>query len=535
MAIVAKQPSALEQQEMLIQALKQPECYPHPVESVRVVQTHVSWIILTGQYAYKIKKPVDFGFLDFTTLAQREHFCREELRLNQRFSDQLYLDVVSIGGTLQRPRLEASGAAPTIEYAVKMRQFPTGQLLSDYADRGELNTAMAGQIARQLAVFHQNAPSDPEQAVQFGQPQAIFQTVIGNFDALQLQKPLFPGESAQQEQLRQWSEQEWRRLYPVFEQRAKQHVRECHGDLHLGNIAWWDGHAVFFDCIEFSAQFRWTDTISELAFLLMDLHQRDLGELAQEVLNNYLQHCGDYAGLAVLNFYCVYRAMVRAKVCRLQLAQQSGQNTALQQKYRAYLSLAAQFTESHIPILCITHGLSGSGKSFVSRHLARTLRAIHLRSDVERKRLVGLEPTGRSNSEPGSGIYTENLNEQTYLALWHSANAALNAGFSVIVDATFLSRACRDQFKNLAGQHSAPFLILVCRAAEKTLEERVSQRAARGQDASEADGKVLALQKQNYKPLDAQERSYAMIVETDRPQALAHLRQFVQTLFGQSL
>lgn len=534
MAIVAKQLSALEQQEILIQALERPECYPHPVESVRVVQTHISWILLTGLYAYKIKKPVDFGFLDFTSLAQREHFCHEELRLNRRFSDQLYLDVVSISGSVQHPRLEESQAHPAIEYAVKMRQFPSGELLSDYADRGELNTAMAGQIARQLAEFHHDAPREPQQAEKFGHPQAIYETVMGNFEALQRQAPVYSGEAEMQERVRQWTEQEWRRLQPVFAYRIEQHVRECHGDLHLGNIAWWDGKAVFFDCIEFSAQFRWTDTISELAFLLMDLHQRDLAGLAQEVLNNYLQHTGDYGGLAVLNFYCAYRAMVRAKVCRLQLAQQSDQNSVLQKKYRDYLSLAAKFTEPSSPILCITHGLSGSGKSFVSRHLAGTLNAIHLRSDVERKRLVGLEPLGSSDSKPGAGIYTETLNEQTYSALWHSANAALNAGFSVIVDATFLSLSCREHFKNLAGQHSAPFLILVCRAADKTLEERLSQRAAEGLDPSEADGKVLAMQKQNYKPLDAQELSYAVIVETDRPQALAQLRQSVGTLFSQS-
>lgn len=535
MVLAAKQPNALEQQEYLIQALEKPECYPHPVESVRVVQTHVSWIILTGLYAYKIKKPVDFGFLDFTTLANREHFCQEELRLNRRFSEQLYLDVVSICGSVQHPRVGATGAQPVIEYAVKMRQFPAGQLLSDYADRHEVNTAMAGQIARQLAKFHQQGTPEPAQAQKFGQPEAIYQAVLDNFESLLRKPPVYSGEAEQQEQVRRWTEQEWRRLQPVFALRAGQNVRECHGDLHLGNIAWWNGQAVFFDCIEFNDQFRWIDTISELAFLLMDLRHRDLEELAQEVLNTYLQQTGDYSGLAVLNFYCIYRAMVRAKVCRLQLAQHSDQNAVLQQEYRSYLSLAAKLTESNSPILCITHGLSGSGKSFVSRHLARTLGAIHLRSDVERKRLVGLEPLGRSESEPGSGIYTETLNEQTYSSLWHSANAALNAGFSVIVDATFLSRACRDHFKHLAEQHSAPFLILVCRASDKILEERVSQRSAQGLDASEADSGVLAMQKQNYKPLDAQERSYAMIVETDRPQALAQLRQFVQTVFSQSV
>ncbi|MBP3865899.1 MAG: phosphotransferase, partial [Pseudomonas sp.] len=295
----------------LIAALQNPDLYPHEVDGFQVIETHISWVILTGPYAYKLKKPVNFGFLDFTELTGREHFCNEELRLNQRLTEGLYLDVLPITGTAEAPAF--GGEGPAIEYALKMRQFPQSQLLSTLQANGELNAAHIDEMAQQIARFHMQAPHVPATHYQ-GTPEAVMDPVRQNFEQI---RPFLSDKAdlLQLEALQAWAEASFTRLKPLFEQRKAQgFIRECHGDIHLGNATMIDGKVVIFDCIEFNEPFRFTDVYADTAFLAMDLEDRGLKCLARRFVSQYLELTGDYQGLELLNFYKAYRALVRAKV-----------------------------------------------------------------------------------------------------------------------------------------------------------------------------------------------------------------------------
>ena len=304
----------------LIRAMQDPSLYPHPVKHFSVIETHISWVILTGEYAYKIKKPVNLGFVDFSTLARREHFCKEELRLNRRFSAALYLEVVAIRGSRTRPHLSAEGAV--IEYAVKMREFTQTGLLGSYAKEQRLEPAHIDSMADIIADFHGQAQrADPGTA--FGSCDTFLKWSRENFEHIEAVLParLLPqGFDA----LKKWCLSLSREQRNSIDERlANGFVRECHGDLHLGNMAFVDGRITLFDCIEFNEELRWIDISSEMAFVAMDLQAHGYSGFAWRFINRYLQACGDYSGLPVLRRYLVYRALVRAKVEALSAQQHS--------------------------------------------------------------------------------------------------------------------------------------------------------------------------------------------------------------------
>jgi len=305
--------------------------------------------------------------------------------------------------------------------------------------------------------------------------------------------------------LRGWSEQTLAHLAPLLEHRRQAgRIRECHGDLHLGNMALLEGVITVFDALEFSPSLRWIDVISDLAFLVMDLERRRRPELAARVLNRWLECSGDYAGMALWRWYVTYRALVRAKVAALRLAQQggadpapgpSGDRPALERDLRDYLQLALERGVSPRPsTLVITHGLSGSGKTHLAADLCRRLGWIHLRSDLERKRPFGL-PLDRPSPGQVPGLYdpatTRTLYEQT---LPDAARAVLGAGWSLIVDATFLLREQRRCMAQVARQLGCRFVILSFPADPGQARVRIDQRRAAGDDASDADASVLAHQ-----------------------------------------
>jgi len=261
----------------LIRGLRHARAYSVPVGPIRVIETHISWVILTGDVAYKIKKPVDFGFLDFTRLEDRHHFCQEELRLNRRLAASLYLDCVAVTGSPSCPRMEGEGQA--IEYAVKMRQFDNDNLFDTLAARGRLTVPLLERLAERLADFHADAPVATADTG-FGSPAAIRQAARQNLEIL-AQAALEPADRLALPPLAEWIETTGLALTPVFLARQRQgFIRECHGDLHLGNIVLQDGYALPFDAIEFNPDFRWIDPMSELAFLIMDLEVHGLGCLA---------------------------------------------------------------------------------------------------------------------------------------------------------------------------------------------------------------------------------------------------------------
>lgn len=500
--------TTLESRDSIIQAMQTAEFYDHEVTEVVMLQTHISWVFLTGTYAYKVKKPMDFGFLNFTELSQRKHFCEEEIRLNKRLADQVYLETVRITGTETAPVLNGEGEA--IEYAVKMRQFDQSDLVDGVLRAGKLQAQHIDDIADQAAHFHQTIQISDQQSP-CGTADIVNAPVIQNFEQLD---PLISDITAREqlERLTVWSEQEFTKIKPALEQRKKDgFIRECHGDMHLGNMALINGQITIFDGIEFNEEFRWIDVMSEVAFLFMDLFDRKAEAYAYRFLNRYLEHTGDYEGIPLLRFYLVYRAMVRAKIASFTLLtpnlSEADKQKTLQQ-YMSYTNLAENFTKVPELTLSITYGVSGSGKTTISQKLLEENGLIRLRSDVERKRLFHLSATDNSSSSVDSGIYTEEASTKTYQQLEKFSKIILIAGFSVIVDATFLKRINRQPFQALATELSAEFSIIECSSDVTELKRRIEERSKDQQNASEADIRVLEKQLSQLTPLAEDEKRF---------------------------
>lgn len=488
------------------------ESFPHPVDTLHWRETHISWILLTGKFVYKIKKPVDFGFLDFSSLEKRKHFCEEELRLNQRTAPQWYLSVEPLfcvethsgsasadsggEGGCTKGGLNFCGRGTVVDYAVKMTQFDPDAVLLDEMKRRTLPPEFFYHLGADLAVFHQQVDVD-EHGTLHGGLERIWNPVQENVRQIE---PLLQNEQ-QREQLQHqaaWAESVFEQLTSCFKQRmAEGKVRECHGDLHMGNIAVIDTNALLFDCIEFNQQLRWIDVASDLAFLIMDMQFHDYPAQANAVLNQYLVTSCDYYLLPVLRFYMAYRAMVRAKVSILRQSQTDldlRQKRALQQQFDAYLDFACQQSQAKRAPLVLTCGVSGTGKSTFAKQLAEIVGAIHLRSDVVRKQLAGLKPLQLSDSEPSQlhqGIYTPQFSEKTFSYLAQLVELCLRNGFPVIVDATFLSPRHRQRFLELGEQFAQQNTIVHFQVPYQTLVERIRARQARRDDPSEATVAVL--------------------------------------------
>ncbi|WP_127477041.1 AAA family ATPase [Sulfurivermis fontis] len=509
----------LSRQRQLVQALLRREQARLGPAAVQLLETHISWLLLAGEHAYKLKKPLDLGFLDYSTLERRRRFCEEEVRLNRRTAPQIYLTAVPVTGTLDSPCF--GGEGPILEYAVQMRRFPPGRLLDDLLHAGRLTPPLIDTLAHNVADFHAAAARvDP--ASPWGTPEAAWQPVRENFEQI-APRLSDAAQRAEMQRLAVWAAGEKERLTPLLAQRrANGHIRECHGDLHLGNIVLLAGQPCPFDGIEFNDGLRWIDTISDSAFLMMDLRARGRSDYAWRFLDAYLQHSGDYAALPLLPWYLSYRAMVRAKVAAIR-ASQAGDDTALRQQaagdIAAYLQLAAAYAVPRQPFLVITRGLSGSGKTRHSQALLEQLGLVRLRSDVERKRLFGLTATARSGSGVDGGIYTAQASEQTYAHLAATAEMMLQSGQPVLIDATFLRRAQRVLFRQLAERLGLPFLIVEFHASEAELRRRIEQRSARGKDASEAGLAVLERQIASQEPLGEDERLRAIRVDTGQNDA----------------
>jgi len=393
----------------LVTALQDPRCFDHPVERFELFETHISWVLLTGPFAYKIKKPVKLPFLDFTTLRDRKHYCEEEVRINRRLAPEIYVDVVPITGSRETPSLAESGKP--IEYAVKMVQFPADERMDLVAARGELTEEHVRRLAAKIAAFHLDC-AVAEPGSPYADSEHLRRELMDNFDAL---RECGPGADLEKtlRELRRFAAQSLVDLGAEFRSRKRRGlVRECHGDMHLANMALHEGDVVVFDAIEFSDDLRWIDVMSDVAFLVMDLDYRGLTPLGRLFLNRYLEGSGDYAGLAVLRHYRVYRAMVRSKVAAIRAGQcepdTAGHREALEE-LAAHVRLARAYIDAprRTPII-ITHGLSGSGKSWLSERLAMMTDAVRVRSDVERKRIA------RSRRGTGIELYSPEMTRRTY-------------------------------------------------------------------------------------------------------------------------
>jgi len=464
---------------------------------------------LAGDFAYKLKKPLDLGFLDFRSLASRKHYCAEELRVNARLAPAVYRRVAAI--TEDDAGIQLDGSGEVVDYAVCMVRFDQSELLGRIVEDGGLTDAIINQLADVLARFHQEAAVA---SGDYGHAAGIQQVALVNLDALTamtLPQRLRDGVDRVEPQLRERAQQ----MAPALEQRQRQGaIRECHGDLHLENVLYRDGEVMAFDAIEFAPELRWIDTASDIAFPIMDLFRRGEVAAARRLRNRYLEMGGDYEALRVLPFYVAHRALIRAKVTAIQQAESGGMPE--EASLAPYISLAQGALTADTPRLLITHGLSGSGKSTVAQDWVEQAGVIRLRSDVERKRLFGLAPDADSASGLDGGIYTTAATEQTYERLAELARLVLGAGYTALVDATFLRQGEREQFHEVARSAGADFGILALTADEATLRQRLRQRAADAGEASEADERVLDQQLEHVEALTATEREHCVAPEPAR-------------------
>ncbi len=495
----------------LVAAMLVPSFYDHPVTNIDLIQTHISYVFLTGEFAYKVKKAVNFGFLDFSSLAQRQFFCQEELRLNSRLAPDLYLAVVPIYQDGDRFSLLNNRTEP-VEYAVKMRQFPQEQLLINLFERGELTFDHVTAIGRQLARFHQQAATS-DYISQFGTAEAMAKVAEDNYNHTKT----YIGRGQTQAQFdltKEFTTNFFAQHQGDFDQRIARHkIRECHGDLHLKNICLWHDRVQIFDCIEFNEPFRFSDVFYDVAFLFMDLEFRGRPDLANCFLNVYLEEANDYEGLLFLPLFCSMRAYIRAKVTSFLLDDPSIADDVkanAQIEAAAYYKLAYDYTQraNKSPQIILMCGLSGAGKSTIARGLARRLGAIHLRSDALRKHLADIDLRERGDSS----IYTQAMTTKTYDRLLQLAQFLTAEGFTVILDAKYDRLHLRDQVRKGS---QVPVKIVHCVADMDTLVQRLEQRALEKSDIADATADLLAKQQREFETFDATEAVIPVNTEAD--------------------
>ena len=471
----------------MVAALLHPEAYRHPADRLTLHESHASWVILAGPYAYKIKKPVDLGFLDFTTPERRAANCADEVRLNRRLCPDLYLGVVEI---VERDgAYGVGGPGRPVEPAVWMRRLPETGMLATLLARGCVSRGLVRRIARQLVEFHATATTGPG-VDEYGS----LATIRANWDENFAQTIGFVGRTLTRDTYRKivaYVDDFVREHADLLERRAREgYIRDGHGDLHAGSICVERGRVHLFDCLEFAPRFRCADVAAEVAFLAMDLDHHGRADLGAAFVDAYIQRSGDRDLRLLLDFYRCYRAYVRGKVLGLRLNQPdlSAEIAAeIEAEARAYFDLAWAYAGGlGGPTIVVTMGLPASGKTTLARGLARHLGLVHLSSDVMRQQLAGVKPTDRRIEAFGQGIYGGSLTRRTYAALRHRAAQWLRRGYSVVVDATFGQPAERAAIQAVAARTGAHLRVLVCRTDEATICQRLVARAGAADAVSDA-------------------------------------------------
>lgn len=517
----------------LIQQMLQPEFYSHPVQgsipspasdntyieypeefyppsttAIQLIQTHISYVVLTGEFAYKVKKPLNFGFLNYSTLESRKHFCEEELRLNQRAAAEIYLEVVPI--TQTGDRYQIGGSGEVVEYAVKMRQFPQDTLLTNVFERGELSEDLVRELARVIAEFHSKTTTS-DYIRSFGEVTQVRQAFDENFEQT-AQYIGGPQTQEQYDQTQAYCERFFTEQAALFNQRIQSdRIRECHGDLHLRNISYWNGKLLLFDCIEFNEPFRFVDVMFDIAYIVMDLDARQRSDLSTLFLNTYTELTGDWEGLQVLPIYVNRQTYVRAKVTSFLL---NDPNVPAPEKQVAHETAAlyyrlawecSQFRQGQLMLMC---GLSGSGKSTTARQIAGKTGAIHIRSDAVRKHLGGVPLHERGGAE----LYTPEMSQKTYERLLELGIKLAQQGYNVILDAKYDRHSWRQAAIEQATAHQIPLQIIHCDAPVEVLRDRLQNRT---EDIADATADLL--KQQSLDPFTVDEKVYVKTVDTTQP------------------
>ncbi|MBE9181291.1 AAA family ATPase [Oculatella sp. LEGE 06141] len=489
----------------LIQQMMQPEFYPHPVQTpIPLIQTHVSYVFLTGDYAYKVKKAVNFGFLDYSTLEKRQHFCEEELRLNQRGAPALYLDVLPV---TQQGEQFGLGDGEPVEYVVRMRQFPQETLLTSMFDRGELTEDLLQDLAKAIAAFHLNATTN-DYIRTFGEVPSIRHDFDENYEQT-AQYIGGPQTQQQFDETQAYTDRFFAEQETLFaERRQNNWIRECHGDLHLRNICYWENQLLLFDCIEFNEPFRFVDVIFDIAYIVMDLEARHRPDLSALFLNTYVEQTGDWDGLQVLPIYVSRQTYVRAKVISFLLndpAVPEAEKQKAAESAALYYRLAWNYSQPRQGRLFLMCGLSGSGKSTTARLLANVTGAVHIRSDAVRKHLGGIPLHQRGDDD----LYTADMSQKTYERLLDLGIKLTKQGYTVILDAKYDRQPLRQAAIAQAVAEQIPLTIYHCNAPLEMLRDRLQQRQG---DIADATADLLS--HQSVDPFSPQEQAYVTIVNT---------------------
>lgn len=503
----------------LLEQMQKPEFYPHPVlEPIKLIQTHASVVFLTGDYAYKIKKSVNFGFLDYSTLDKRQHFLQEELRMNKLVASELYLEVLPIA--LDREKIILGGTGEVVECVLKMRQFPQENLLINRFDRDLLTEENLEELGKVVAQFHSRTSTNDRIRL-FGNIEKIKEAIDENYE--QTKKYIGIAQTQQQyDETKQFTDRFLHEKANLFQQRQEQNkIKECHGDLHLKNICFWHDKIQLFDRIEFNESFRFVDTMYDVAFTVMDLDARGRRDFSNIFLNTYLEQTGDWEGVQVLPFYLCRQAYVRAKVTSMLLDDPAVSETEKQtakQTAADYYRLAWEYTKLSTGKLILMCGLSGSGKTTVAKQLAKRINAIHIRSDAARKHLAGIPLTERG----GDGLYTPQMNQKTYDRILTFGKLLTAQGFSVILDAKYDLRQWREPFLDYTQSNHIDCKIIYCTAPIEILRDRISHRS---KDISDATPDLLLQQQTTSESFSERENVYVTAIDTSNSDWLSALKK----------
>ncbi|MEA5583439.1 AAA family ATPase [Nodularia harveyana UHCC-0300] len=496
---------------VLIQQMLKPGFYPHEVtEPIQLIQTHISYVLLTGDYAYKLKKAVNFGFLDFSTLEKRKHFCHEELRLNQRGAAELYLEVLPV--TVANEQYQLGGTGKPVEYALKMRQFPQELLFSTLFEEGKLNEIHLEDLGKIVAEYHAKSASN-DYIRSFGEVPQVRAAIDENYQ--QTDKYIGgPQTQKQFQETKKYTDSFFVERPELFTSRiTNNYIRECHGDLHLRNIALWNDKITLFDCIEFNEPFRFVDVMYDVAFTVMDLEARQSPDLANAFLNTYVEQTGDWEGLQVLPLYLSRQAYVRAKVTSFLLDDPSVPAIAKEEATKTaaeYYKQACDYTQPKQGKLILMSGISGSGKSTTAKYLARQLQAIQIRSDAVRKHLGGIALEERG----GDDLYTAEMTEKTYARLLSLGIMLARQGFNVILDAKYDKRHLRQEAIAQGEKYQLPLQIIYCTAPLEVVQERLAKRMG---DIADATVDLLPSQLQQAEAFTPEEQPYVQTWDTTKP------------------
>ena len=510
----------------LVKSLLKPQAYPEAAGKIELVQTQMSFVFLTKEFVYKVKKAVDLGYLDYTTLEKRQFFCQKEIELNRRLCPDAYLGVVPI--TRDKGAIRIGGRGETIEYAVRMRRLPQKAMMNVLLADDGVSAEMITGVAQKLAAFHKEAETNAEISA-FGQIKAITRNTDENFS----QTEKYIGRTIAEDSYRRiknYTNSFVGENAPLFNKRIKEgRIRDCHGDLHAAHICFTDDICIY-DCIEFNDRFRYCDVASEMAFLAMDLDHYGRADLSSSLVKAYVDESGDKELLELLGFYKGYRAYVRGKVESFKLDDpyiSKGEKEKTLEIAASYFDLARAYTRAK-PVLFITVGLVGTGKSTLAKALAGRLGLAVISSDITRKQLAGVPLTEHRFEDLDGGIYSAELSRKTYDKLFAGAGDILSDGGSVILDASFIRAEERLKAKQLAEETGADFFIIECRLDEENIKKRLARRLKQG-SVSDGRWEIYRPQKKAFDPVKASPQKHA-IVDTSKP-IEENIRQILDNIY----